>query len=153
LSGAEPAQTPESSSTPTNPPISTSDLEPRDDAPKDASTQFPYGLEVLHEPKIPSANPVQIIFVHGLGGSKRGTWTHSKTEFWPDWLHDEKGLEGVRLLAFGYNSAFKPLAPNNNLSIPIFADQLLDDMNDLRYRNGSVRLLVHHANGRGGLYS
>lgn len=133
----------------TNPPISTSYVEALDDTPADATTQFPYGLEVLHEPKIPSPNPVQIIFVHGLGGSKRGTWTHSKSEFWPDWLHDENGLEGVRILAFGYNSGFKPVAPNNNLSIPIFADQLLDDVNDLRYRNGSVHFLVGYANGRG----
>jgi hypothetical protein len=86
--------------------------------------------------------------VHGLGGTKKGTWTHSQNEFWPDWLHEEKGLEGVRLLAFGYNSAFKPLAPNNNLSIPIFADQLLDDIDDLRYKDASVHIPVDHANSR-----
>jgi len=85
-------------------------------------------------------NPTQIIFVHGLGGSKRGTWRYSKAAFWPDWLHDEQGLEAVRIMVFGYNSDFKPLAPNNNLSIPIFADQLLDDMNDLRYKSGLVRI-------------
>jgi hypothetical protein len=152
LPGVESAIPPESSSEATNFTTSASTLEQPDDTPKNTTTEFPYGLEVLHEPKVPSANPVQIIFVHGLGGSKRGTWTHAKTEFWPDWLHDEKGLEGVRLLAFGYNSAFKPLAPNNNLSIPIFADQLLDDMNDLRYRHGSVYPLVDYSNGRGGLF-
>jgi hypothetical protein len=78
--------------------------------------------------------------VHGLGGSKKGTWTDPKGNFWPDWLHNEKGLETTRIIAFGYNSAFNPLAPNNNLSIPFFADQLLDDTHDLRYRHGSVHI-------------
>lgn len=127
-----------SSGSPNQQAIQAPNVEPQVDA-GDADDRF--GLEVLHEPKTSTTNPVQIIFVHGLGGSKKGTWTQSKTNgFWPDWLHDEQGLETVRIVAFGYNSAFNPLAPNNNLSIPIFADQLLDDMNDLRYRRGSVHI-------------
>lgn len=108
--------------------------------PTDVQEQFPFGLEVLHEPDEPTARPVQIIFVHGLGGSKTGTWTHAQTRgFWPAWLHDHPGLENVRLATFGYNSAINPMAANTNLSIPIFATQLLDDMMQLNDTHGSVR--------------
>jgi hypothetical protein len=101
--------------------------------------QFPFGLEVLHDPDPRPANLVQIIFVHGLGGPKRETWTHPQTRgFWPAWLHGETGLENCRLATFGYNSAFNPLAPNTNLSIPIFANQLLSDMTQVNFTHGSV---------------
>lgn len=100
--------------------------------------EFKFGLEILHEPAQTVAHPIQIIFVHGLGGSKRGTWKHSKPTFWPIWLRDEKGLENVRIATFGYNSSSNVLKPNTNLSIPIFANQLLDAMEEIRTRHGSV---------------
>ena len=102
----------------------------------------PYGLEILHQPRAPSAKLVQIIFVHGLGGSKRGTWTHSKGKFWPMWLREETGLENVRIALFGYNANFNVLAPNTNLSIPTFANQLLYSMNQLSYRHGTVYICI-----------
>jgi hypothetical protein len=98
-----------------------------------------FGLEILYQPEAAPRKLVQIIFVHGLGGSKRGTWTHSKENFWPPWLPDEKGLENVRIATFGYNSTFNVLAPNTNLSIPTFANQLLFSMGQLAYRHGSVK--------------
>ena len=108
----------------------------------DVEEEFPFGLEILHEPAIRFANTIQIIFVHELGGSKRGTWTHPKTRsFWPVWLKEQPGLDKVRLATFGYNSAFNPLEPNTNLSIPIFATQLLDDMTQLNDTRGSVRAI------------
>src|SRR5271156_3403378 len=108
----------------------------------DAKDEFPYRLEVLHEPKTPPKYPVQIVLVHGLNGSKRGTWTHSKKCFWPAWLHEEKGLEDVRIATFGYNSSTNILKPNTNLSIPIFANQLLRYLNQLSYKHGSVHLFL-----------
>ena len=104
----------------------------------EASDNSPYGLEILHEPGTRPTTLVQIIFVHGLGGSKRGTWTHSKTNFWPMWLHEEEGFKNVRIALFGYNANFNVLAPNTNLSIPTFANQLLFSMDQLNYRHGSV---------------
>jgi hypothetical protein len=94
----------------------------------------------LHEPTTWPANPIQIIFVHGLGGSKKETWTDSKANFWPAWLSDEDGLENVRVAMFGYKATFNILAPNTNLSIPTFANQLLRKMEELSYRRGSVRI-------------
>jgi hypothetical protein len=107
----------------------------------DTMDEFPYRLEVLYEPKIAPAVPVQIVFVHGLNGSKRGTWTHSNKQFWPAWLHKEKGLEDVRILTFGYNSSTNVLKPNTNLSIPSFANQLLLYLSQLNYQNESVHFL------------
>ena len=116
---------------------------PPSDASRVSKDKFPYRLEVLHDPKPRPANPVQIIFVHGLNGSKRGTWTHSKNAFWPEWLKDEKGLQNVRIATFGYNSSSNVLAPNTNLSIPIFADQLLLYLSQLNHRDGSVQTLYN----------
>jgi hypothetical protein len=90
----------------------------------------------LLEPKTalsPDAKSVEIIFVHGLGGSSKGTWTHPRTKgFWPTWLHDEQGFEHVRISTFGYDANFGILAAGNQLGIPDFATQLLDDI-DLHY--------------------
>jgi len=111
-------------------------------APKNGSPaskdRFPYRLEVLHEPTPPPPHPAQIIFVHGLNGSKRRTWTQGKTDFWPLWLRDLKGLESVRIATFGYNSSTNILKPNTNLSIPIFAGQLLRYLTQLGYDSGPV---------------
>jgi hypothetical protein len=104
----------------------------------DTKNEFPYRLEVLYEPKIAPAVPVQIVFVHGLNGSKRETWTHSNKQFWPAWLRDEKGLEDVRILTVGYNSSTNVLKPNTNLSIPSFANQLLLYLSQLNYQSESV---------------
>jgi len=112
------------------------------DGPPPANDQFPYGLEVLHEPTPPPLHLVQIIFVHGLNGSKRRTWTHGKTDFWPLWLKELEGMEGVRLATFGYNSSTNILKPNTNLSIPTFAGQLLRYLTQLSYKNGSVSHLT-----------
>jgi hypothetical protein len=107
-----------------------------------ASDDNPYGIEILHSPRIPPAKLVQIVFVHGLGGSKRGTWTDSNGNFWPIWLHEETGLENVRTVLFGYNASVNVLAPNTNLSIPIFANQLLLHMDQLSRRHGSVYICI-----------
>src|SRR5579859_3909094 len=108
----------------------------------DTKDEFPYRVEVLYEPKTFPAFPVQIVFVHGLNGSKRGTWTHSNKQFWPKWLHEEKGLEDVRILTFGYNSSTNVLKPNTDLSIPSFANQLLRYLSQLNYKTGLVLFLI-----------
>ena len=104
----------------------------------DTKDPFPYRLEVVYEPKTTPANPVQIVFVHGLNGSKRETWMHSNKCFWPEWLPKEKGMENVRITTFGYNSSTNVLMPNTNLSIPTFANQLLLYLKQLSYNHGPV---------------
>ena len=101
-------------------------------APLDTTSTFlsrhrDLGLQVLHEPKIlePTASRiVNIIFVHGLGGSMRETWTHSSNTFWPTLLHEDDRFSNVRIFTFGYDANF--MAGSNVLGIPDFAKQLLN---------------------------
>jgi hypothetical protein len=102
----------------------------------------PIGLRVLHEPNTETmnVNTVNIIFVHGLGGSARETWTHypSKT-FWPTLLHEDDRFANARISTFGYDANFTNIfAVMNALGITDFATQLLDAL-DLHYdQHGDV---------------
>ena len=79
---------------------------------------------------------VELIFVHGLGGSSKETWTHSiSNEFWPSWLQEDNRFNNVRISTFGYDANFtNVLTPQNALGIPEFANQLLDSL-DLHFNN------------------
>jgi hypothetical protein len=104
-----------------------------------------FGLEVLHELGNREGNAVQIIFIHGLGGSRKGTWQDRESQgCWPDWLHSEKGMENVRIVLFGYNANFNFTAPNTCRTIAHFANQLLLELKHLRLRSGPV--LVFYRN-------
>ncbi|EER44929.1 NACHT and WD40 domain-containing protein [Histoplasma capsulatum H143] len=64
----------------------------------------PIGLNLLHEPENPR---VDLIFVHGLGGGSRKTWSLTKEmkHFWPkSWLPEDSAFENVRIYSFGYSS-------------------------------------------------
>ena len=89
-----------------------------------------YGLVTLVEPPQPSAPVLNFIFVHGLGGSAYGTWTHEHTKsFWPPWLSKVKGLENARIMTFGYDSSWNKIwTANNVLDIPDFARQLVNEL-------------------------
>lgn len=85
----------------------------------------PLGLHVIYDP--PSDRAVDIVFVHGLGGTSRLSWSWNRdlSLFWPqEWLPLEPGLEEARILTFGYNANF--LSPAKDLfNIPDFAKDLL----------------------------
>jgi hypothetical protein len=88
-----------------------------------------YGLRVLHEPR-EQQNIVNLVFVHGLGGSALGTWTHpqSKTCLL-NLLYEDERFANLRIATFGYNADFKDvLMPSNALGITDFARQLLDGL-------------------------
>ena len=93
----------------------------------------PLGLTVLHEPKV-GVKIVNIVFVHGLGGSARETWTHhSPNVFWPSLLHEDNRFCNARISSFGYDANFKNIfAAKNVLDISDFSKQLLDSL-DLHY--------------------
>jgi hypothetical protein len=71
--------------------------------------------------------PINVVFVHGLGGSSEGTWTDATSgSFWPLWLPEVKGLENLRIMTFGYESGWNKIwKPNNVLDISDFAKQLV----------------------------
>jgi hypothetical protein len=88
------------------------------------------GLSVVHTP-LDRPVGIDIIFVHGLGGTSRKTWSYNRdvTYFWPkEWLPAEPGLERARILSFGYNANFMSTAPANFLNITDFAKDLLLQM-------------------------
>lgn len=85
-------------------------------------------------------NPVDIILVHGLGGSARGTWTHAVTkQFWPEWLFRVEGMKNIRLFTFGYDSGWRKIwSTRNYLGIQGFARQLIDCLSLHYEKNGDV---------------
>jgi hypothetical protein len=74
------------------------------------------------------ATLIDVIFIHGLGGSSRGTWTHPKAGFWPTWLQKKGGLENLRISTFGYDANWNPTKRSNALGIADFARKLLMEL-------------------------
>ncbi|OAX80690.1 hypothetical protein ACJ72_04973 [Emergomyces africanus] len=90
----------------------------------------PLGLSLLYTPT--SDEPTaDIIFVHGLGGTSRMTWSYNRNDelFWPQlWLPTEPDICTARVLSYGYNAHFASQGPNSIAGISDFAKQLLFDM-------------------------
>ncbi|KAL8916035.1 MAG: hypothetical protein Q9208_008736 [Pyrenodesmia sp. 3 TL-2023] len=90
----------------------------------------PLGLNVIYAPNegIPT---VDIILVHGLGGTSQKTWCRNRDAeyFWPEkWLPSEPGFQQARILSFGYNAHFASSGRENILNIADFAKDLLFGM-------------------------
>ncbi|MCJ1353732.1 MAG: hypothetical protein MMC33_003719 [Icmadophila ericetorum] len=87
-----------------------------------SSVGNPLGLTLVHA----YPNPIcDLVFVHGLGGTSRGTWSWNRDpeNFWPPWLGDDSDLSRTRIFTFGYNAAFA--GSYTSLSILDFAKDLL----------------------------
>jgi hypothetical protein len=113
------------------------------DASRPQSGSEELGLEFIHPAAIadaPRAGDFDIVFVHGLGGSARRTWTHPESRwFWPRGLVDKKGFQNARVLTFGYFSDWtKGLGPQSRLDLRDYALQLLDRLDLHRRENGEV---------------
>ncbi|KAI8952576.1 NACHT and WD domain protein [Xylaria longipes] len=109
----------------------------------------PHGLNLLYSPPEPIAD---LIFVHGLGGGSRKTW--SKTElldhFWPkEWLPKDAAFEGVRIQSFGYNSDWAK-SKHNCLNLHHFGKALLGHLAtspSLLGHNTPIILIGHSMGG------
>ena len=87
----------------------------------------PLGLSLLHSPSEPL---IDFIFVHGLRGGSRKTW--SKTEdinhYWPQkWLPMEPRFKNVRIHSFGYNSDWGG-RKGSSLTVHDFGQALLGEI-------------------------
>ena len=74
---------------------------------------------------------LDIVFIHGLGGDSRKTWSrdHNPELFWPGlWLPLETELERARIFTFGYNANFRPGEAKSIASITDFAKELLFEL-------------------------
>ena len=88
----------------------------------------PFGLTTLYDPKYTAV--VDLVFVHGLGGGSRSTWTKSDEPslYWPqEWLPKDPGFVDVRIHAFGYNANW---SKESTLGLHDFAKSLLGSIHD-----------------------
>jgi hypothetical protein len=106
----------------------------------------PLGLNTLYDP--PDLAIADLIFVHGLRGGSRSTWTKSADPslYWPkEWLPKDAGFQDVRIHSFGYDSHWEK---ESSLNIYDFAQSLLGCIHDCpsmpRYSKVRIfRSLIH----------
>ncbi|KAK4175485.1 hypothetical protein QBC36DRAFT_23661 [Triangularia setosa] len=109
------------------------------------------GLTTLHEPE-PLTSPIaDIVFVHGLGGGSRKTWSYSPdpTHYWPRaWLPADADFSHVRIHTFGYKADWGE-RKQSVLDIHGFGQTLLGALrNDPGIRRTGTRIiLVGHSMG------
>jgi len=107
------------------------------------------GLNLLYSPSEPD---VDFIFVHGLGGGSRKTWskTSSIAHFWPQqWLPKDPAFNSVRIHSFGYDSDWVK-GKENCLNIHHFGKSLLGELSTSPYlsnANTSIVLIGHSMGG------
>ncbi|KAF2105865.1 hypothetical protein BDV96DRAFT_607880 [Lophiotrema nucula] len=115
----------------------------------------PLGLNVVYTPE--NGHKADIVFVHGLGGTSRWTWSKHRDPglFWPlTFLPLEPDVCLARILTFGYNANFRK-AGNISTSVLDFAKDLLFDLrygvdelgNDLNMGNVPLIFVVHSMGG------
>ncbi|KAI3317723.1 WD40 repeat-like protein [Xylariaceae sp. AK1471] len=66
----------------------------------------PLGLTLLSSPSEPR---IDFIFVHGLGGGSRKTWSKTplQSHYWPqEWLGKDSAFKNVRIHSYGYDSDY-----------------------------------------------
>ncbi|KAL9020140.1 MAG: hypothetical protein Q9185_002597 [Variospora sp. 1 TL-2023] len=96
---------------------------------KSPATRDPLGLHVVHTPK--EKRRLDIVFVHGLGGTSRLSWSKNKdlNKFWPSkFLPLETEICLGRILTFGYNANIVRDASNRSSSVLDFAKELLFEL-------------------------
>lgn len=98
------------------------------DGDSNADLKGPFGLSTLYEPE--SVVVADLIFVHGLGGGSRSTWTKSNDPslYWPQrWLPQDPAFQNVRIHSFGYDSNWDK---ESTLNLHDFAKSLLGSIHD-----------------------
>lgn len=86
----------------------------------------PLGLTTVHNPS--ESAIAELVFVHGLGGGSRSTWSKEPDLFWPQvWLPQDNAFRDVRIHTFGYKSNWDR---TSTLNIHDFAKSLLGSLHD-----------------------
>ncbi|KAE9380746.1 hypothetical protein N431DRAFT_552847 [Stipitochalara longipes BDJ] len=107
-----------------------------------------YGMEVLAVGEEPIT--VDIIFVHGLRGDRRKTWTKGNV-LWPESLLKPR-FPNARIMTWGYDADVMKFMDNTGQSsISNHADQLLQDLSMERMtpeeRNRAIVFVAHSLGG------
>ena len=95
----------------------------------DESLKGALGLNLLRDVPEPL---VDFIFVHGLGGGSRKTWSKSSNQYhyWPkEWLSQDPDFGCVRVWSFGYKADWNE-RKENVLEIHDFALALLGEIDN-----------------------
>ena len=88
----------------------------------------PLGLTTVFQPLEKAFG--DIVFIHGLGGGSRKTWTKNEDPnlFWPqEWLPQDHEFQDVRIHTFGYDANWDK---ESILNIHDFAKSLLYALKD-----------------------
>ncbi|KAL2065695.1 hypothetical protein VTL71DRAFT_3365 [Oculimacula yallundae] len=115
-----------------------------------ANPKGPLGLNLLYAPAEPL---IDFIFVHGLGGGSRKTWSKSASvkDFWPqEWLPQDRAFINVRIHSFGYDSDWTK-GKVNFLNIRHFGKSLLGQMSTLPCLRDADTPIVLIGHSMGGL--
>ncbi|KFA52959.1 hypothetical protein S40293_09406 [Stachybotrys chartarum IBT 40293] len=110
------------------------------------------GLTTIYEPPHSTAVVADFIFIHGLGGSSRKTWSHSEDlgSYWPQsWLSADPDFADVRIHVFGYSADWKE-RQQSALNISDFAQSLVAELkNDpgIRRDTSPITLVGHSMGG------
>ncbi|KAF3074935.1 hypothetical protein CFAM422_002649 [Trichoderma lentiforme] len=110
----------------------------------------PMGLNTLFDPG--DIALVDIIFVHGLGGDSKKTWSGSRDaeSYWPqDWLPNDPSFKTARIHSFGYDANWRDRSLSI-LSIHDFGQDLLGEMKNhpsIRRSKTNFVLIGHSMGG------
>ncbi|KAI1110827.1 WD40-repeat-containing domain protein [Nemania sp. NC0429] len=110
----------------------------------------PLGLTLLHSPSDPQ---IDFIFVHGLGGGSRKTWSKSAllSHYWPrEWLPKDPAFKNVRIHSYGYDSDYLK-GKEDCLNIHHIGKSFLGEMSTSPYLVSSSRHIVAIGHSMGGL--
>lgn len=110
----------------------------------------PLGLNLLYTPSEPL---IDFIFVHGLRGGSRRTWSKTAdiNHFWPQqWLPLEPRFKNVRIHSFGYNSDWGE-RKGSSLTVHDFGQALLGEISNspdlCGHGENTAIVLVGHSMG------
>ena len=111
---------------------------------EDSSPQR-FGLFILNDVIASSADAVDLVAVHGLGGHRKRTWQHTETGAY--WLQDfvPADIKNARIMAYGYNSA---VAFSKSIAgVEEFARDLLERLKTVRQDSDRPIIFICHSMG------
>lgn len=113
-------------------------------------TRGPLGLNLLH---CPIQTDIELIFVHGLGGGSKKTWskTSSTHHYWPQqWIPEDPAFQAVRVHSYGYDTDWRK-GKDNCLNIHHIGKQFLGEMSTSPNLANSETPIVFIGHSLGGL--
>lgn len=88
---------------------------------------------------------IDVVFVHGLGGDRDGTWQYDENCFWPRWIADD--FPTCRVFVAGYETSKFSSVTGGGTSIQDLAGSLADEISAIERPAGSLILITHSLGG------